>query len=197
VGRRGGWFERGSRRFGRSRPSERFADLYASHAHAMLRFFSRQTGDPHRALDLTAETFAKAFEKRGDFRGTTQAQATAWLWAIARNEVALSRRSQATERAAITRLGLERQQLDDEELRQIEQLSAVEETQADVWLSFAQLPREQRQVIELRFLAHMSNQDIAEHLGISAEVVRARVSRGLRALRADQRVVAADHALKR
>ena len=43
----------------------------------MLRYFAGQTRDPQAAFDLTAEAFAKAYEKRRDFRGTGHDQAAA------------------------------------------------------------------------------------------------------------------------
>ncbi len=93
----------------RSRSSgEAFADFYAATSPAILRFFARETRDPQRAFDLAAETFAKAFEKRHDFRGVSDDQAAAWLWAIARSELALYWRSRTVEFSAIGRLELER-----------------------------------------------------------------------------------------
>ncbi len=129
------WFDAGRRslpaRAARAGPP--FADFYASHAAAVLRYFTRQTGDVHRAFDLTAETFAKAFEKRADFRGASEQQAAAWLWSIARNELALFKRRRGIEFAALTRLGLERPRPSDEELRQVEELAALEQAQGTVW----------------------------------------------------------------
>lgn len=37
-----------------------FAEFYEQTSAGILRFFVRETGEGHRALDLTAETFAKA-----------------------------------------------------------------------------------------------------------------------------------------
>ena len=86
----------------RSRTSEQpFGEFYDAMAPAVLRFFARRTRDSERAFDLTAETFAKAFEKRRDFRGHTDEQAAAWLWSIARNELARYSRTRKVELAAV------------------------------------------------------------------------------------------------
>src|SRR5271154_5533921 len=107
----------------RSRTSDApFADFYDVMAPAVLRFFARRTRDSERAFDLTAETFAKAFEKRQDFRGSSDEEAAAWLWSIARNELARHGRTRTVELAALQRLGLERPNPTDVELRQVEEL---------------------------------------------------------------------------
>jgi hypothetical protein len=49
---------------------------------------ARRTLDPEVALDLTAETFAEAFEHRHRLRGSTEREALGWLWAIADHQLA-------------------------------------------------------------------------------------------------------------
>ena len=173
----------------RSRDSpEEFADFYEAMAPSVLRFFVGQTRDPHRAFDLMAETFAKAFEKRGDFRGASDKQAAAWLWSIARSELARFWRSRKIETAALDRLGLERPDPTDEDFREIERLTAVDTVRDHMEEAMGLLPADQREVIRLRFVERMEYPDIAAQLGVSGDVVRARVSRGLRTLRASGHV---------
>ena len=168
----------------RSRASPHaFGDFYEQMSPQVLRFFVRRTDDPHRAVDLTAETFARAFEHRREFRGASDEQAAAWLWRIARNELAGFRRSRAVELAAVQRLGLERA-LSDEELLQLERLSATEELREQIQHALEVLPDEQQEVIRLRFIDELSYDEMAEKLGVSNDVVRTRTSRALRALRA-------------
>jgi RNA polymerase sigma-70 factor (ECF subfamily) len=173
-----------------------FAAFYDSMAPSVLRYFMRQTRDPHRALDLTAETFAKAFEKRADFRGSNDEQAAAWLWAIARAELARFGRSRNVELAALTRLGLERPDPSDDELLRLDELAAIEEAHQHVGAALAHLPREQRDVIRLRFEENLGYEEIANQLGVSTDVVRARTSRALRSLRANPHAASAASALE-
>ena len=49
--------------------ADAFADLYDRQSKAVLVFFARRIWDPEVAMDLTAETFARAFAGRGSFRG--------------------------------------------------------------------------------------------------------------------------------
>jgi RNA polymerase sigma factor (sigma-70 family) len=173
-----------------------FADFYEAMAPTILRYFARQTGNPDRAFDLLAETFAKAFEKRHDFRGDSEEQAAAWLWSIARTELAQYRRRRGVELAALARLGLERPTPTDDELRQVEQMTAAAEARARVEAAISELPREQQQVIQMRFVDQLGYDEIAAELGVSSDVARARCSRGLRTLRASDHVHEAVRALE-
>ena len=168
----------------RSRASPHaFGDFYEQLSPQVLRFFVRRTGDPHRAVDLTAETFARAFEHRQEFRGASDKQAAAWLWRIAHNELAGYSRSTAVELAAVQRLGLERPALNDEELLQVERLIATEELREQIRRALEALPHDQQEVIRLRFIDDLSYEEMAHTLGVSNDVVRTRTSRALGALR--------------
>jgi RNA polymerase sigma-70 factor (ECF subfamily) len=174
----------------RSSPNA-FADFYEQMSPTVLRFFARQTRDGQAAFDLVAETFSKAFEKRADFRGTTDEQAAAWLWSIARHELARYRRSRSVEMSALRRLGLERPAPSDEELRQVEWLIAIEDIRRQIRGALDTLSPDQQEVIKLRFIDELTNQEIAERLAVSDDVVRARASRALRALGASEQMQAA------
>jgi RNA polymerase sigma-70 factor (ECF subfamily) len=173
-----------------------FSDFYEQMAPSVLRFFARQTRDPQQAFDLTAETFAKAFERRRAFRGETDLQASAWLWAIARNELARLWRSRTVELAALQRLGLERPAPGEQELREVERLIDVEELREHLQSALALLPAEQEQVVRLRVIDELGYEEIAQRLGVSNEVVRTRASRALRTLRGNEHVHRALRALE-
>lgn len=151
----------------------------------------RQTGAPQVALDLSAETFAKAFEKRRSFRGTSRDEAYAWIWAIARNDAGQYARRRYVETAAIARLGLDRPTASDAELREIEDLAALDDLRAHFERELPQLPPDQQEVVRLRFFDGLANEDVARRLAVSNDVVRARVSRALRTLGTNERLKAA------
>lgn len=173
-----------------------FGDFYDEMAPSVLRFFARRTRDSERAFDLTAETFAKAFEKRHDFRGSSDEEAAAWLWSIARNELARYHRTRTVELAALRRVGLERPDPTGEELRQVEELTAADDVRDHVQLALGVLPADQREVIRLRFVDELSYLEIAQALGVSYDVVRARASRGLRTLKDSEHLQAAVRVLE-
>jgi DNA-directed RNA polymerase specialized sigma24 family protein len=82
--------------------------LYVRHCDELLVFFVRRTSDTEVALDLWGETFAQALASRGRFRGATEEEAGAWLFGIARHQLARYYRRGSAERRAMTRLGIER-----------------------------------------------------------------------------------------
>jgi RNA polymerase sigma-70 factor (ECF subfamily) len=181
----------------RSRTSpQHFADFYDAMAPAVLRFFAARTQNGERAFDLTAETFAKAFEKREHFRGSTEQQGVTWLWGIARSELARYHRTRTVELGAMRRLGLERPPVSDAELHELERHAGTEAAYDHLSSALAELPAALREAIVLRFARNLSYPEIAEELGISREQARRRVSRALAALRADPRIAAVAEELR-
>jgi RNA polymerase sigma-70 factor (ECF subfamily) len=158
------------------------ADLYDSMSKALLVFFARRTYDGEVALDLTAETFARALEARGRFRGAGEREAAAWVWGIARNVLGEFFKRGRVERKALRRLGLEPPAMTSDEIERIEQLAGVEELRSAVATALAALAAEQREALRLRVVEELDYPVVARRLGVSEATARARVSRGLRRL---------------
>lgn len=156
--------------------------LYSEHARGLLRFCARRTLDPESAVDLVAECFAVAFEQRRRYRGTSDEEALGWLYGIARNLVANHHRSGAVHKRAVVRLGVERRELRSEEIERIDELAGLAGLRGDVAKGLEVLPLAQREALQLRVVDELDYPEIAARLGVSEQVVRARVSRGLRAL---------------
>jgi RNA polymerase sigma-70 factor (ECF subfamily) len=181
----------------RSRESpEAFAAFYEAHRSDLLRYFVHGTRNVQAALDLTAETFTKAFEKRWTFRGADDTQAAAWLWAIARNELAGYRRTRRVEIRAMERLDFERPDSGGDELRELERLAGLQTAQECIDAAVARLPPDQRAVIELRFSEDLDASAVGSRLGIPSGAVRARLSRAYRTLRVSRVVGEAVEALE-
>jgi RNA polymerase sigma factor (sigma-70 family) len=157
--------------------------LYDGHAREIVGFLARRTGDPQLALDLTAETFLTAVEQRGRCRAASDRQRTAWLYRIAVNELADHHRRGAKERRMISRLGVELRSLTDIELTTIEHLAGSDRLEESVGAALAELSAEQLAAVRLRVIEERSYAEVSRDLGVSQQAVRARVSRGLRALR--------------
>lgn len=155
-----------------------FGEFYARYEDAVLLFFLRRGATADLAADLAAETFAAALISTRNFRNEG-AGAVAWLYGIARNVLAMSRRRGAVEARARERLAMEPIVLTDSELEAIDQLGADRALEA-----LAELPDNQRAAIAAHVLEDHSYPSIAESLRCSEMVVRQRVSRGLRSLRA-------------
>jgi RNA polymerase sigma factor (sigma-70 family) len=159
-----------------------FSGLYRDAAQDLLVFFARRTFDAEAAADLMAETFAKAYLGRRRFRGSTEDEARAWLFGIARRRFAMYVRRGKAERRALRRLGLERPQLVEGEYARIEELAGLDTMRGTLAEQLSRLAPAQRRALELRVVRELPYPDVAERLGISEQAARARVSRALRAL---------------
>jgi len=155
-----------------------FSIFYRRHVDAVLRYHARSTGNAEAAADLTAETFAAALESKHRFKPGGP-PARAWLFGIAVKKLADYRRKGFAEDRARRRLGMERVDLTDDDLRRIEALAG------DVAVSslVEELPQDQRQAVTARVVQERDYDDIAGEMQISTAGVRKRVSRGLAALR--------------
>jgi RNA polymerase sigma-70 factor (ECF subfamily) len=159
-----------------------FSALYRAAAQDLVVFFARRTYDAEVAADLMAETFAKAYLGRRRFRGSTEEEARAWLFGIARRRFAMYVRRGKAERRALRRLGLERPQLVEGEYARIEKLAGLDAMRGTLAEQLTRLAPAQRRALELRIVRELPYPDVAERLGISEQAARARVSRALRAL---------------
>jgi RNA polymerase sigma-70 factor, ECF subfamily len=164
------------------RKPEAFGDFFDAHFDGLLRYLTRRTCDAEAGLDLTAESFAQAYLSRHHFRGSTEGQASAWLYRIAKRQLARYFKRGAAERRALRRLGLERPELDQETERQIEELAALDEVRATLNVKLNELSPARRDALRLRVIDELSYREVARKLEISEAAARARVSRGLRDL---------------
>jgi RNA polymerase sigma factor (sigma-70 family) len=162
--------------------------LYDRHARELLGFFTRRTRDPHLALDLLSETVLAAFEHRDQCRAASEGEAAAWLYRIAANQLAAHYRRGAVERRAAERLMATLRDPTDAELSDIERLAEAAEPGA-LTEALALLSEDQRAAVQARVVDEHDYETVSRELGVSQQAARARVSRGLRALR---RAVAGD-----
>jgi RNA polymerase sigma-70 factor, ECF subfamily len=158
------------------------AELYTTQSAAMLVYFTRRCYDAQLAVDLVGETFAAAHAKRTRFRGASEGEAAAWLWAIARNTLNDALRRGHAERRALRRMGVERLVLADAELARVEELAGLADLRVVVAAAMERLAPEQREALRLRVVQELSYPEVAARLEISQAAARARISRGLRAL---------------
>ena len=161
----------------RGEPSA-FGVFYRRHEDRVLGYFLARVGDPEVAADLTAETFAAALVSAHRFRPRKKNPASAWLFGIARNNLAMSRRSGRVEARARRRLGMAPLVLTDEAIERITELNRTPLALMD------ERPGDQREAIRARVIDERDYPEIAMDLRCSEAVVRKRVSRGLGALRA-------------
>jgi RNA polymerase sigma-70 factor (ECF subfamily) len=159
-----------------------FDELYDELAERVLVFFTRRILDGQLALDLTGETFAIAFEHRRRFRGTTTEEQEGWIFAIARSRLARYWRRGRVEREALERLGVEVPVMGDAELERVDELAGTAHVRAQVARELGRLPADQRDALQAHVVEERPYAELAHDWGVSEQTIRARVSRGLRAL---------------
>ncbi|MGA9858441.1 MAG: RNA polymerase sigma factor [Solirubrobacteraceae bacterium] len=159
---------------------EAFGRFYDRFESQLLGFFYRATRRADVAADLTAEVFASALQSAPGF-DPGRGSARAWLFGIARHELADTWRRGRVEDRARRELEIEALVLSDASLARIEdELGGG----GDALELLRELPDEQRLAIEGRVLDDRGYDELAASLQCSPSVVRQRVSRGLRSLRA-------------
>ena len=156
--------------------------LYVRHREDLLAFIVRRTSDTEVALDLWAETFAQAVASRGRYRGQTDEEAAAWLYGIARRQLARYYRRGSAERRAMNRLGIERPAIDRNTEAEIIRRAGLDDVREAIALGVAMLPEDAREAIRLRIVDELSYPDLAARLAITEQAARKRVSRGMGAL---------------
>jgi RNA polymerase sigma factor (sigma-70 family) len=159
-----------------------FSDFYAEHSPQLLAFFTRRTFEVEAARDLTAETFAQAFEHRRRFRGMTDAEAGAWLYGIARHQLSRYARTGVVARKAVNRLGIQLPTVSEDDYDRIVELAGLAQLRERVAAAFDGLSDDQRDALRLRVVDERPYSEVARTLGISEQTARARVSRALRRL---------------
>lgn len=146
-----------------------FGAFYDRHLAAVAAFVGGRVRAPDVAFDLVAETFGRALEKRAQY-DPARAPAVAWLLGIARNLIVDAARRGQVKSSSRARLGMAPVELDDEQLRVIEEASRV-----DLGQALSALPAEQREAVLRRVVLEMPYATIATELRCSEQVVRQRV----------------------
>jgi RNA polymerase sigma-70 factor, ECF subfamily len=162
--------------------AEAFAATYDRESRSILLFIARRTLDAEIAVDLTAETFAQAYRGRHTFRGTTADEERAWLFTIARRQVARYHRRGRVERKALEALAATVPEIHEDDVREIEEAAGLGPLRGALHHELKRLSPAQREALRLRVVEERPYPEVADELGVSEQTARMRVSRGLRAL---------------
>ncbi len=169
---------------GSARRADLFVEFYDRTLPGLLAYFARRTFDAQIAADLTAETLAEAFASRRRFRARGDGSASAWLYAIASRKLSRYLRRLRVDDAARRRLGMERIELQPDDVERVEVLVDFEHVGREVRQAFDALRSDQREAVRMRVIEGRTYREVARALGCSEQTARARVSRGLRRLAA-------------
>ncbi len=153
-----------------------FAELVRRHQDRVFRFVLRMTGSRDESMDLTQDTFMKAWQALP--RWEPQAQFGTWLFQIARNgALDLLRRRGTLEFVPI------------EEDAEFVAPQPTPDEQVDLRQRYGlldtvlrQLPLDHREILLLREVEQLSYTEIAATLGIQEGTVKSRIARARAAL---------------
>jgi RNA polymerase sigma-70 factor (ECF subfamily) len=153
-----------------------FEQLVRRHQRYVLSVAYRVLGDYAEAEDMTQEAFVRAWRGLSGFRG--QAQFKTWLYRIVHN-------------LCLNRLpGLQRELLQAEPLEEVLPSSApsvpsrfeAQERMAFLHAELDRLPEKYRLVLTLRYLQHLSYDEISTILGVPIGTVKTHIHRARRML---------------
>lgn len=153
-----------------------FGQLYDRYVHVVFRFVLFRVGDRPLAEDLTSETFLRAL-RRIDSVCDQGRDVGAWFVTIARNLI--------LDHVKSSRYRLEQTTADmlDAGSDPGPDQDVINRATLGVLLAaLATLPHLQRECLELRHIHGLSVAEVAAAVGASAEAVKARAHRGVRAL---------------
>jgi RNA polymerase sigma-70 factor (ECF subfamily) len=154
-----------------------FEQLVLRHQCYVFNLAYRVLGDYTEAEDMTQEAFVRVWRGLSGFRG--QARFTTWLYRIVHN-------------LCLNRLpGLQRELLQTEPLEEVladpgpspADLFAVREQMAFLHAQMDRLPEKYRLVLTLRYLQHLSYDEIAAALEMPMGTVKTHIHRARRLLR--------------
>lgn len=150
-----------------------FDDAFAELYRAAYRVAFRLLGERTEAEDVAQEALARTYVR---WR-TVEPYAAAWVCRVATN-------------LSIDRVR-RRRRMSDDEVPDRAAVDAHREERMDLQRALRALPRRQREVVVLRYVADQPEDAVAAALGLSVGSVKTHASRGLAALRArlrDERV---------
>lgn len=151
------------------RDTASFDEFYAASVRRLTSQLHAMTGDRADAEDAVQEAFARAWQHWGRVSG--YADPEAWVRIVA------SRISVSTWRKAVSRTAAQRRR------GQSGELSGVSPDYVAIIDALRQIPVGQRQAIVLYHLVGLSVDEIADQHRLPVGTVKARLSRGRRALR--------------
>lgn len=148
-----------------------FQQLYLRHSGRILGYIRSKISDSELAGDIFQEVFIKVHRSKRLYKPSFEV--LPWLFTITRNSVIDGLRKN------------KRNQLNTDQ--NVEELAApkVEETieMGQLTPALSQLPENQRQAIQMRYVDEKTFDEIARQLNTSSENVRQLVSRGVKTLK--------------
>jgi RNA polymerase sigma-70 factor (ECF subfamily) len=157
---------------------EAFGLLYEKYVQKIFNYVYYRTGNHHDAEDLTAKTFQRAMKHiaRYEQRGVPF---SAWLYRIAHNVVANWHRDWSRRKV----IALDELALYHQRRQSPEGFVEEDEERRDLLKVIRRLPADRQQLLILKFVEGISNEEIGQIMGRSEGAIKSLYHRTLLALR--------------
>ena len=152
------------------------SDLYDAHSRVLFGVICRIVGDRTEAEEVLQEAFVQAWTHAASFNPTIGSP-LGWLVGIARNRAIDRRRANAVRTRTVEALEEPSPPLSPEGT------AAASERQREVQKALAQLPADQRELIEQAYCLGLTQSELAERCRLPLGTVKTRMRTGLQALR--------------
>ena len=157
------------------------SDFYDHIAGPLFSVARRIIGNPAEAEEIVQDVFMQIWEKASSF-DPLLGSAFHWALSITRHR-AIDRLRSSQRRARLVEELQERAEAEPAVVAQPDADTLMIEEAKTVRSALGSLPREQRQALELAFLAGLTHSEIAELLHQPVGTIKARIRRGLLKLR--------------
>jgi len=157
--------------------------LYDRHVARLTARLIAVGADRDVAFEIVQETFARALERGHRVRVPRDGSAWPWLWSVARNLFVDQKRRGVVDAAARRRLRMEAVAFDPNDGDALIDRMDAAALGASLGDALDHLPSSQREAVVSHVIDGAAYRELARSSDVSEELVRARVSRGLRALR--------------
>ena len=170
----------------RAGDGDAFETLVREHQTRVYNLALRMTGNPEDAMDISQETFLKAWRTMGKYRG--DCSLGSWLYRIASNLcidlLRKNKRRQAEKIVSLDDPGEDGRPMELPDLREEPQaILEREENRRAVWECLETLPEEQKLILILRDVNGLSYEEIGAAMDLELGTVKSRISRARDQLR--------------
>jgi RNA polymerase sigma-70 factor (ECF subfamily) len=157
---------------------QKFVALYDKYFDQIYRYVYRRVSDKDMVHDLVSQTFYDALSHidRYECRGFPF---SAWLYKIAHNNVLKWYR----EHGRLQTVDIEEGNNMKDQTVDVEKGVRQQELKSEIELVMNQLSSEDREIIRLKFFEEVSNNEIAEIMGLNANHIGVKVFRALKKLK--------------
>ncbi|MDQ3548142.1 MAG: sigma-70 family RNA polymerase sigma factor [Chloroflexota bacterium] len=167
------------------RQRDAFGELYLRYADRIFRYAAGRTGSRTVADDVLNDTMVGALEGLHRY-DSDKGSFASWLFTIASRRIADHARRRVQLWRFLDRRGANT--IDDDLLDALIRA----EDQEHIRLAVQRLPKRQREIVLLRYVAELSFRDVARVLGVSEGAARMRVNRALHRLAEEIGVIDAE-----